>query len=672
MAYNKGMTKKQKEAVGLLSIGTFLEYFDLMLYIHMSVFLNDLFFPQSNQLTSQLLTATTFCLTYIFRPIGGFIIGNIGDAFGRKLTVYITTFVMAVSCIVMANIKTYAEIGITATIIVMLCRMLQGFSSMGEIVGAELYISETFKSPHRYICNGLMFVSSRSGGMFALIVGSFVISIGFNWRVAFWIGAGIAVIGFIARTRLRETPEFVSYKKRIKNKHAANRIANNILKKTQSISFKAIAAYFFIKAIDAVCMYMTFIYMGDFMKQHLVMSSKQVIYQNLKITVIIVMLTLLMIKLIKKFHPIKVISASLIIFSIYLPLIPFWLNNVTDITSLTFLQVAIFFPALSSFGVETTCFKHFPIASRFTILATTFGMSASLSYAAIAFGSIFFVNYFGYYGLLYIYVPLLICVGFSINYFKKLEIKKGLYYSYPNENFPFKDTAIKEKDFQYHLGKEYDVFQNNCKYKLELINDIKEIVKEENIKINIKLIEKAITFTKKWHGNQMRKTGSEPFYSHPLAVAGEVAKHYFKTDVMVAAVLHDVLEDTSCTVEIIKQEFNWRIAEIVERLTKIQFKDGKKIKLTFSQMLNKLAELQDYEALFIKKIDRMHNLKTIRGLNLKKQKRMRSETANFLIGIIALISEKLGIYDKIELENKIFNLSHKTFSKNNSNHVKPK
>ena len=68
----------------------------------------------------------------------------------------------------------------------------------------------------------------------------------------------------------------------------------------------------------------------------------------------------------------------------------------------------------------------------------------------------------------------------------------------------------------------------------------------------------------------------------------------------------------------------------------------------------------------------MHNLKTIRGLNLKKQKRMRSETANFLIGIIALISEKLGIYDKIELENKIFNLSHKTLSKNNSNHVKPK
>ena len=64
-------------------------------------------------------------------------------------------------------------------------------------------------------------------------------------------------------------------------------------------------------------MYMTFIYMGDFMKQHLVMSSKQVIYQNLKITVIIVMLTLLMIKLIKKFHPIKVISASIIIFSIY-------------------------------------------------------------------------------------------------------------------------------------------------------------------------------------------------------------------------------------------------------------------------------------------------------------------------------------------------------------------
>ena len=89
----------------------------------------------------------------------------------------------------------------------------------------------------------------------------------------------------------------------------------------------------------------------------------------------------------------------------------------------------------------------------------------------------------------------------------------------------------------------------------------------------------------------MRKTEDEPFYSHPLAVAGEVARHYFKTDVIVAAILHDILEDTSCSIEVIKKEFNWRIAEIVERLTKIQFEDGKKIKLTFSQILNKLAKL---------------------------------------------------------------------------------
>ncbi|WPX96133.1 MFS transporter [Candidatus Bandiella euplotis] len=145
------LSRQQKEAVALLSIGTFLEYFDLMLYVHMAVLLNGLFFPQDNPTTAKLMGALAIVMTFVLRPIGGFVIGWIGDEIGRKATIVITTLIMATSCLMMATVGTYAEIGITATIIVMVCRMLQGFSSLGEVMGASLYLSEIFKPPHRYM-----------------------------------------------------------------------------------------------------------------------------------------------------------------------------------------------------------------------------------------------------------------------------------------------------------------------------------------------------------------------------------------------------------------------------------------------------------------------------------------------------------------------------------------
>ncbi|WP_371256192.1 MFS transporter [Rickettsia endosymbiont of Ixodes scapularis] len=100
------LTKQQKEAIGLLSIGTFLEYFDLMLYVHMAVVLNELFFPKFDPNVASFLSAAAFCSTYALRPFGALIFGYIGDNIGRKLTVIITTFMMAISCIIMANLPT--------------------------------------------------------------------------------------------------------------------------------------------------------------------------------------------------------------------------------------------------------------------------------------------------------------------------------------------------------------------------------------------------------------------------------------------------------------------------------------------------------------------------------------------------------------------------------------
>src|SRR5689334_21114447 len=127
-----GLTKLQKQTIRLLSIGTFLEYFDLFLYVHMAVLLNDLFFPPNDSNIQSLLAAFSFCSPFVFRTFGAWGLGYIGDKYGRKITIIITTLVTGITCFVIAFLPTYAQIGIQATWIILVCRMLQGFSSMGE------------------------------------------------------------------------------------------------------------------------------------------------------------------------------------------------------------------------------------------------------------------------------------------------------------------------------------------------------------------------------------------------------------------------------------------------------------------------------------------------------------------------------------------------------------
>lgn len=106
---------------------------DLMLFVHMAVVLNEIFFPKFDPFTNSLLSAFTFCSTFALKPIGALLFGYIGDKVGRKHTVIITTMVMAISCIIMANVPTYAQIGIAASWVITICRALQGMSDVSTV-----------------------------------------------------------------------------------------------------------------------------------------------------------------------------------------------------------------------------------------------------------------------------------------------------------------------------------------------------------------------------------------------------------------------------------------------------------------------------------------------------------------------------------------------------------
>ena len=158
-----------------------------------------------------------------------------------------------------------------------------------------------------------------------------------------------------------------------------------------------------------------------------------------------------------------------------------------------------------------------------------------------------------------------------------------------------------------------------CSYSVRLLNRLKEFEKQHknrkllrgevsNYKpLNFDLIKKAICFAKKNHDGQFRKSG-KPFYTQPLEVAYIVSDYSLKTDVIVTSILYDIVEDTQVTVGMIVDEFSWRIAEMVNKLTHNR---SERAKLSVEKILDNAYDEDDKEVLLIKVIDRLHNMQTI-------------------------------------------------------------
>ncbi|WP_341747375.1 MFS transporter [Candidatus Tisiphia endosymbiont of Dascillus cervinus] len=427
----RSLTKEQKEAVGLLSIGTFLEYFDLMLYVHLAVLLNELFFPKYEAFAASILTAFAFCSTFIFRPIGALIFGYIGDRVGRKATVIITTIMMAISCVIMANVPTYAQIGITASVIITVCRVLQGMSSVGEIVGAELYLTETIKPPIQYPVVAFIAVASVIGTVAALGIASLVTSYGFNWRIAFWIGAVIALIGGIARTTLRETPEFVNAKLRLKKKYEKANIDIKELDNdpivNEKVNKQSVLYLFIINCACPVSFYFAYIHCGNLLKSSFGYSAEQVIHQNFIVSMIQFAGMSFISYLSYRIYPLKILKVKFVIFSIFILCSPYILNNITNPFFLFLLQAVL---VLFDFGrvPDVSIFlRHFPVFKRYTYNSMIYAVARAFMYVITSFGIIFLTKYFGHWGLLIIMIPIGLGFAFALCHFQKLEKEAGIY-----------------------------------------------------------------------------------------------------------------------------------------------------------------------------------------------------------------------------------------------------
>jgi MFS family permease len=419
------LDRSHNQSIVILSIGTFLEYFDLMLYVHMAIILNELFFPKTDPAIASLISSAAFCTTYFFRPIGALIFGWIGDNIGRKVTVLMTIVLMSFSCILMANLPTYAQIGISASWLLVICRIIQGISSMGEIIGAELYITETIKAPMQYPAVALIETCFALGGMAALGIATFFTTFNLNWRFAFWLGALLALVGSFARTRLRETPEFIDSKRKIRRDLELAEIDESNLKDNhitqEKVDKKTLLALFLMDCSWPACFYIAYIYCGDLLKDSFGFSGEQVIHQNFIVSIVEFLGSLSLVYLSSKIYPLKILKVKLIIFMPFILLCPYLFDHLRTSFDLLLIQSFIMLFGFFMSPAFPIFYRQLPVFRRFTYASLSFALSRALIYTITSFGLIYLVKYFGNLGLLILLIPISIGFAFGVNHFEKLD-----------------------------------------------------------------------------------------------------------------------------------------------------------------------------------------------------------------------------------------------------------
>ncbi|GGI42361.1 MFS transporter [Mammaliicoccus stepanovicii] len=208
--------KQTKKSVYATGIGNAMEWFDFGLYSYLAIIISKNFFSSvENDELKLIFTFATFAIAFLMRPLGGIIFGRIGDKLGRKTVLTTTIILMAASTLLIGLLPTYDQIGIWAPILLLIARIIQGFSTGGEYAGAMVYIAESSPDNKRSTLGsgleigtlaGYILASLLASGLFVVLSDSEMQSWG--WRIPFILGAPLGLVGLYLRRHLEETPIF--------------------------------------------------------------------------------------------------------------------------------------------------------------------------------------------------------------------------------------------------------------------------------------------------------------------------------------------------------------------------------------------------------------------------------------------------------------------------------
>ncbi|EFE71674.1 MFS transporter [Streptomyces viridosporus] len=206
-----------RRATAGATIGSVVEWFDVAVYGYLAGVLGKVFFPTSDPTTQLLSSFAVFGVAFAVRPLGGIFFGTLGDRIGRQKTLAWVIISVSVATLCIGLLPSYASIGLLAPVLLVVLRLIQGFSAGGEMGGASAYVAE-YAPPRR---RGFLVSLVEMGCILGFLLGSLVVLVlnlaltseqihDWGWRVPFLMTAPLGLIGLYIRNKLEETPEFTA------------------------------------------------------------------------------------------------------------------------------------------------------------------------------------------------------------------------------------------------------------------------------------------------------------------------------------------------------------------------------------------------------------------------------------------------------------------------------
>ena len=257
---------QRRRAIVATVIGNGLEWFDFTVYSFFAVIIAKLFFPTGNDLSSLLLAVATFGVGFFMRPVGGIILGVYADRVGRKAALSLTILLMALGTTMIGLAPTYDQIGVFAPLLIVVARLLQGFSAGGEMGGATAFLTEYAPVERRAYYSSWIQASIGVAVLLGAAVGTFVTSAlstealnSWGWRLPFLLGIVIGPVGYYIRHHLDETPTF---------RDATDKSDSPLTEVLRDYP-RQTAASFSMVILWTVCTYVLVFYMPSYAKQQL-------------------------------------------------------------------------------------------------------------------------------------------------------------------------------------------------------------------------------------------------------------------------------------------------------------------------------------------------------------------------------------------------------------------
>lgn len=261
---------KRRHAIAAATIGNGLEWFDFTVYGFFTPIIARLFFPAGDDLTSILLTVGTYGVGFFMRPVGAVVLGVYADRAGRKAALTLTILLMAVGTALLGFAPTHAQAGIAGPLVIVLARLIQGFSAGGEIGGATAFLIE-YAPPKR---RGYYASWQQTSQALAVVLGGICGTIvtqaldpaaidSWGWRVPFLFGLLIGPVGFYIRARIDETPVFADDRTRKSESPLRDALAEHP---------RGIASGFGVTILWTVCTYVLLFYMTTYANKQLGIS----------------------------------------------------------------------------------------------------------------------------------------------------------------------------------------------------------------------------------------------------------------------------------------------------------------------------------------------------------------------------------------------------------------